>query len=81
MNQEQKQQKQQQQQEVKVTTFPQALQLLVDGVQVAQKRGAYSLEESSMLFQGITFLKQQAEQSQKAAADAAPSKLEKIEEM
>jgi len=71
MNQEQKQ-------EQKVTTFPQALQLLVDGVQVAQKRGAYSLEESAMLFQGITFLKAQAEQSQKAAA---PQKLEKIEEM
>lgn len=69
------------QQEQKVTTFPQAMQLLVDGVQVAQKRGAYSLEESAMLFQGITFLKQQAEQSQKAAKAAEPKKLEKIEEM
>ena len=70
---------QQPKQEQKVTTFSQAMQLLVDGVQVAQKRGAYSLEESAMLFQGITFLKQQAEQSQKAAE--APKKLEKIEEM
>jgi len=72
MNQEQKKQE--------VTTFPQALQLLVDGVQVAQKRGAYSLEESAMLFQGITFLKTQAAQAEQKAA-AAPSKLEKIEEM
>ena len=70
----QQQQKQQQQ----VTTFPQAMQLLVDGVQVAQKRGAYSLEESAMLFKGITFLKEQAEQ---AAQKAESQKLEKIEEM
>jgi len=71
MNQEQKKQE--------VTTFPQALQLLVDGVQVAQKRGAYSLEESAMLFKGISFLKTQAEQSQKQAE--SKQKLEKIEEM
>ena len=78
MNQQQPTQPAQPQQAQSVTTFPQALQLLVDGVQVAQKRGAYSLEESSMLFQGITFLKQQAEQSQKQQES---SKLEKIEEM
>ena len=74
MNQQQQQQQQQQQE---VTTFPQALQLLVDGVQVAQKRGAYSLEEAAMLLQGMNFLKKQA-----ASSSAAPaSKLEKIEEM
>jgi hypothetical protein len=74
---------QQPKQEQKVTTFPQAMQLLVDGVQVAQKRGAYSLEESAMLFQGITFLKQQAEAQQAEAQKTAesPKKLEKIEEM
>ena len=70
---------QEKQQEQKVTTFPQALQLLVDGVQVAQKRGAYSLEESAMLFQGIQFLKQHAEKA--AAAQKEKQPLEKIEEM
>jgi len=78
----QPQQPQKPQQPTEITTFPQALQLLVDGVQVAQKRGAYSLEESSMLFKGITFLKAQAEQAQAQQAQAAPKqKLEKIEEM
>lgn len=67
---------QQDQQERKMTTFPQAMQMLVDGVNVAQKRGAYSLEESALLFQAMTFLKthskEQSEQKQP---------LEKIEEM
>ena len=71
----------QQQQEQKVTTFPQAMQLLVDGVQVAQKRGAYSLEEAAMLLQGINFLKQQAKESASTPAASTPAKLEKIEEM
>jgi hypothetical protein len=62
-----------------VTTFPQALQLLVDGVQVAQKRGAYSLQESSMLFKGISFLQKQA--AQESQAQQSQKKLEKIEEM
>jgi len=70
---------QQSQKPTEITSFPQALQLLVDGVQVAQKRGAYSLEESAMLFKGISFLKTQAEQSQKQAE--SKQKLEKIEEM
>ena len=71
-------QPQQPQQPQEVTTFPQALQLLVDGVQVAQKRGAYSLEEAAMLLQGMNFLKKQAAS---AAPSSPASKLEKIEEM
>ena len=69
------QQPQQPQQPTEITTFPQALQLLVDGVQVAQKRGAYSLEESSLLFQAVQFLKKSVEEGQQK------QKLEKIEEM
>lgn len=76
------QQDQQDQQEQKVTTFPQAMQMLVDGVNVAQKRGAYSLEESALLFQSMTFLKtslkQQSEQKQQTEQKQP---LEKIEEM
>jgi hypothetical protein len=77
---------QQEQQVTQVTTFPQALQLLVDGVQVAQKRGAYSLEEAAMLLQGMNFLKQQAKEAASTPAASTPAastpaKLEKIEEM
>ena len=63
-----------QQEEQKITTFSQALQLLVDGIQVAQKRGSYSLEESAMLFKAIQFLKQVKTQKK-------PLELEKIEEI
>ena len=63
-----------QQEEQKITTFSQALQLLVDGIHVAQKRGSYSLEESAMLFKAIQFLKQVKTQKK-------PLELEKIEEI
>jgi hypothetical protein len=74
----QNQQPQQPQQPTEITSFPQAMQLLVDGIQIAQKRGAYSLEESALLFKGIQFLKKSSEEAQKAANS---DKLEKIEEM
>ena len=34
----------------------QAVNLLLQGVQVAQKRGAYSLEEASLLSSAVSFL-------------------------
>jgi|TARA_B100001971_G_scaffold142259_1_gene131444 hypothetical protein len=71
------QQEQKEQQEQKVTTFPQAMQMLVDGVNVAQKRGAYSLEESALLFQAMTFLRTNLKQQQPEQKQP----LEKIEEM
>jgi len=70
----QPQQPQQPQEPVEITSYPQAMQLLVDGIHVAQKRGAYSLEESSLLFQGIKFLK-------KSTQEVQSKKLEKVEEM
>ena len=77
---QQQQQQQQEQQEQKVTTFPQAMQMLVDGVNVAQKRGAYSLEESALLFQAMTFLKNNLKQQQQQQPEQKQP-LEKIEEM
>ena len=74
---QQQQQQPQQEQEQKVTTFPQAMQMLVDGVNVAQKRGAYSLEESALLFQAMTFLRTNLKQQQPEQKQP----LEKIEEM
>lgn len=71
---------QEQQQEQKVTTFPQAMQMLVDGVNVAQKRGSYSLEESALLFQAMTFLRTNLQQ-QKTEQTEQKQPLEKIEEM
>lgn len=47
------------QQPEKVETFPQALQLLVDGVQVAQKRGAFSLQESALIYQAIVKIQEE----------------------
>ena len=75
------QQQPQQEQEQKVTTFPQAMQMLVDGVNVAQKRGAYSLEESSLLFQAMTFLRTNLKQQQSEQKPEQKQPLEKIEEM
>ena len=72
---------QQPQQEQKVTTFPQAMQMLVDGVNVAQKRGAYSLEESALLFQAMTFLRTNLKQQQSEQKPEQKQPLEKIEEM
>ena len=34
----------------------QAVQVLLQGVEVAQKRGAYSLQEASVLSSAVTFL-------------------------
>ena len=56
-------------------TFEQALQLLVDAVQVAQKRGAYSLQESSLVYTSI--LKIQEELAKPAQAPQQ----QKIEEI
>ena len=75
------QQEQKEQQEQKVTTFPQAMQMLVDGVNVAQKRGAYSLEESALLFQAMTFLRTNLKQQQSEQKPEQKQPLEKIEEM
>lgn len=74
---------QEQQQEQKVTTFPQAMQMLVDGVNVAQKRGSYSLEESALLFQAMTFLRTNLQQQKTEQTEQTEQKqpLEKIEEM
>lgn len=63
---------QQQPQQPKELTFETSLQVLVDAVQVAQKRGAYSLQESSTLYQAI--LKIQEEFNK-------PKTEQKVEEM
>lgn len=40
-------------------TFEQSLQLLLDGVQIAQKRGAYNLQESALLYKAILKVQEQ----------------------
>ena len=77
----QQEQEQEQEQEQKVTTFPQALQMLVDGVQVAQKRGAYKLEESSMLYQAMNFLRSTSQQQQTQQTQQQKKPLERVEEL
>ena len=43
-------------QEQQIETANQALNMLVQGVELAQKRGAYSLEEAAMISQAIKVL-------------------------
>lgn len=53
-------------------TFDEALQLLVDAVQLAQKRGAYSLQESSLVYFGILKIQEEL---------AKPKTEQKVEEI
>jgi hypothetical protein len=46
-----------------VQTVNQAINLLVHGVQAAQKRGTYSLDEAALLYQAINTLTESTEQS------------------
>lgn len=62
------------QQQSKELSFEKALQILVDGVQIAQKRGAYSLQESSIVYQAILKI-------QENVIKKAPKPQEKVEEM
>lgn len=62
------------QQQPKELTFETSLQVLVDAVQVAQKRGAYSLQESSTLYQAILKIQEEFNKN-------VPKTEEKVEEM
>ena len=52
-----------------IETANQALNMLVQGVELAQKRGAYNLEEAALLSQAV-----------KLFSDASPSQGEPVQE-
>ena len=56
-----------------VETVNQAINLLIQGVQVAQKRGTYSLDEAALLSQAINVLAEPNEQP------APPQETEELE--
>lgn len=65
----------QQPQQPQELTFESSLQLIVDGVQVAQKRGAFSLQESSSLYQAILKIQEELQKQN------PPKPEEKVEQI
>lgn len=67
-----------QKQENKVQNFQQALQLLLDAVNLAQKRGAFNLQESSLIYESIVKIQ---ETYKPKPLDNIEEEKEKIEEI
>lgn len=51
------------QQEQTKLTFEQSLQTLIDGVLIAQKRGSYTLQESSIMYQAVLTIQQKTKET------------------
>lgn len=56
-----------------------AINTVLNGVQVAQKRGAYSLEESATLFSAIKMIIPDKEEETSSESDLPPGTDENIE--
>ena len=54
----------------------QALQVLVNAINIAQKRGTYSLEESAAIFAAIQSFNKREEATAEADVDETPTQLE-----
>tara|TARA_A100001391_G_scaffold125631_1_gene85874 strand:+ start:236 stop:427 length:192 start_codon:yes stop_codon:yes gene_type:complete len=54
----------------------QALQVLVNAINIAQKRGTYSLEESAAIFAAIQSFNNRGDSAPEGDADETPTQLE-----
>tara|TARA_R110002110_G_scaffold27785_2_gene100537 strand:+ start:270 stop:461 length:192 start_codon:yes stop_codon:yes gene_type:complete len=61
---------------VTVEEMNQALQVLVNAINIAQKRGAYSLEESAAIFAAIQSFNKKEEAATEGNVDETPTQLE-----
>ena len=54
----------------------QALQVLVNAINIAQKRGTYSLEESAAIFAAIQSFNNKTDSAPEGDSDETPTKME-----
>ena len=63
-----------------VKTINDAIQVLVQGVQIGQKAGAYDLKDAAMIQQSLEFLNAQAARNEQPAGPKAVSEEKPVEE-